>query len=66
MKVSYHPANFGGHRQCGSGDIMVLVCHVISQDHLINGSYDFVGRSTSKQVTTLQNLAAIVTLVVEL
>ena len=66
MKVSYHPANFGGHRQCGSGDIMVLVCHVISQDHLINGSSDFVRRSTSKQVTTLQNLVAIVTLAVEL
>ena len=66
MKVSYHPANFGGHRQCGSRDIMVLVCHVISQDHLINGSSDFVGRSTSKQVTTLQNLVAIVTLAVEL
>ena len=24
---------FGGHRHCGIGDIMVLVCQVISQDH---------------------------------
>ena len=29
IKVSYHPAKFGGHRHCGSGDIMILVCHVI-------------------------------------
>ena len=28
-------AKFGGHRHCGSGDIMVLVCQVISQDHMI-------------------------------
>ena len=33
-----YPAKFGGHRQCGSGDIMVLVCHVISQDHVIKGA----------------------------
>ena len=23
--VSHHPAKFGGHRHCGSGDIMFLV-----------------------------------------
>ena len=23
---------------CGSGDIMILVCHVISQDNVIKGS----------------------------
>ena len=23
--VSHHPANFGGHSRCGSGDIMFLV-----------------------------------------
>ena len=27
--LSYHPAKFSGHRHCGSGDIIVLVCHVI-------------------------------------
>ena len=32
------PATFGGHRPCGSGDITVLVCHMILQDHFINGS----------------------------
>ena len=27
-RVSHHPAEFGGQRHCGSGDIMALVCHV--------------------------------------
>ena len=34
IKVSYHPAKFGGHRHTGSEDI-ILVCQVISQDHVI-------------------------------
>ena len=29
LKVSFHPAMFGGHRRCSSGDVNVLVCHVI-------------------------------------
>ena len=57
---------FIGHRNCGSGDIMVLACHVISQDDVTKQSYDFMGRSLSKQVNTLQNLVAIATLVLEL
>ena len=28
IKVNYHPAKFGGHRRCGSGNMMALVCHV--------------------------------------
>ena len=57
---------FIGHRNCGSGDIMVLACHVISQDDLTKQSYDFMGRSPSKEVNILQNLVAIATLVVEI
>ena len=41
----YHPVKFGGHRRCGSGDQNDLVCHVISQDHMIKGSCDFTGHS---------------------
>ena len=33
--VSRHPTKSGGHRDSGIADAMVLVCHVISQDHLI-------------------------------
>ena len=37
IKVSYHLAKFGGHWHSGSGDIIILVCHVISQDHVTKG-----------------------------
>ena len=29
--VSQHSAKFGGYRHCGSDDIIILVCHGISQ-----------------------------------
>ena len=32
-QVNLDPTEFCGHRHCVSGDVMVLVCHVISQDH---------------------------------
>ena len=62
--ISYHPAKFGGHRHCGSGD-MILV-YVILQDQVIKGSCDFMGRSPSKKVTILPSLVAIGTLLVEM
>ena len=37
IKVGYHPVKFRGHRHSDNGDIVVLVCHVISQDHMIKG-----------------------------
>ena len=48
IKKSHHPAKFGVHRHCGSGDITILVCHVILQDHMIKESCDFRGRSPSR------------------
>ena len=41
--MSYHPAKFGGHKHSGSRYIMVLVCHVISEDQVIKGSCNFMG-----------------------
>ena len=35
MKIGYYPAKFGGHRHCGSEDVMILVCHVVLEDHAI-------------------------------
>ena len=32
--ISHQSFRFGGHRQSGSGNIMVLVCHVILEDHV--------------------------------
>ena len=37
LEVSHHPAKFGDYRHCGSGDRMVLVCHVISQELVTKG-----------------------------
>ena len=34
-------------RRCGSEDVMVLVCHVILQDHVTKRFCDFMGRSVS-------------------
>ena len=62
--MSQHSTNFGVHRNCSIGDIMVLVCHIISQNHLIKVSFDFMRRSPSRQVSILQKLVAITTLVV--
>ena len=39
---------FGGHRHSGSRDIIILGCHVIAQDHEIEGSCYFLGRSISR------------------
>ena len=38
--MRYHPVKFGGRSHSTSGVIMILVCHMISQDRLIKGSYD--------------------------
>ena len=41
MKISYHPTKFGGHKDCGGEDIMILVCHVILENHVIKMSCEF-------------------------
>ena len=46
----YHPANFGkfgGPKHCFVRDIVTLVYHMISQDHAIKGSCDFIYKSQS-------------------
>lgn len=48
LKVSYTCAKFVGHMLSGSGDIMVLHCHVISKDHVIKGSCNFMSKSPLK------------------
>ena len=59
LKVNYLPGKFDGHKLCRSGDIIVLVCHVISQDHMMKQACNTTGKSPLRQVTILQNLAAI-------
>ena len=35
LKISHHPSKFGGQGHYGSWDIIVSVCHVISQERVI-------------------------------
>ena len=46
--VNHISAKFGGDRHHNSGDIMLLVCHLVSHDHVIKESCEFVGRSPSR------------------
>ena len=46
-KVGYFPAKYGSHGHSDSGDIVISVCHLISKDHVIKGSFDFMVRSLS-------------------
>ena len=39
--VSNRPGTFGGQKYCGSGDVMFLICHVISQDYVTQEPCDF-------------------------
>ena len=45
INEGYYYEKFVGHRHCDSGDKMILVCHVILQDHNIKGTSEFMGRS---------------------
>ena len=66
IKVSYYIEKFCGHRCCGSEDITILVCHVISKNHEIKGLCDFLGMIPSKKVRILPGLVTIDTLIVEI
>ena len=64
LKVGHHPAKFGGHKRCVSGDIIVLDCRTILQSHMIKGSCGFMGRSPSRWANIQPSLVAIGPLVV--
>ena len=66
VKVGYHPVKFGGHRHSDNGDIVLPVCHVILQDHMIKVSCDFIGRSLSRYVAISPSLVTISTVVVKI
>ena len=52
--ANHYSTKHGDHRHCGSGEIMVLVSHVISQDLVIEGSSDFMGENTSRKSSLFQ------------
>lgn len=66
FKASYHPAKLGGHRHSGSGYLTGLVCHMILQNLVIKGSYDFMDRGPSIYVTIPPSLMATCKVVAEI
>ena len=58
---SYYFAMFHSHWYWSSanGDIRYLICHVISQKHVIEESSDIVNGSSSWYVTTLPSLVVV-------
>ena len=52
-------------RYSSGGHIIVLVCHMILQDHVIKGPSNIMGRSPIGLVTILSSLVAIDIVVVE-
>ena len=47
VMVSHHFAKINGHRHCDSEDLMVLVCHMILQNHVIKMLCELIGGSSS-------------------
>ena len=43
--VSHHTAEFGGPKDCGSRDIIVLLDQVILKNHMIEELCDFMGET---------------------
>ena len=50
LKVSHHRVKFDDRKHYGIGDIMVLICHVISKDDAIKASCDIMGRGPTCKV----------------
>ena len=66
VAISYHPAKFVSHRHSGSGHVMVFVCRMTLQDHLIKALNDFMVRSPSRCVTILPSLVVMGTAALDL
>ena len=64
--ASHNFAMFGGHWSDASEGITSLVFRVTSEDHLSEGSHDFMGGSSSLYVTTLPSVIAVDIVVVEI
>ena len=64
--MSHHLAIFDGHCSSAIEDIKYLMCHVTSQNHLIERSSSFVSGILSWHATTLPSLVVIVIVVVEM
>ena len=64
--MSHHLAMFGGHWSSASEDIKFLIRNVTLQDHMIQGSSNFMSVSSSWYIITLPDLMAIGIVVVDI
>ena len=48
LTVCHHPAKSDDHRYCDSGDILFLICPMISQDHWMKESCGFADENLSR------------------
>ena len=64
--VSLHFAMFGDHWSSASRNMMYLICHVISQNPVIEGSINFMSENSLWYVTIWPSLMAIGVAVVEI
>ena len=63
--LSHHLALFGVHQSSAIGDVTYLTCPMTSQQHVTEGKYGFMGRSSPLCLTILPGLLAIGIVVVE-
>ena len=66
LTVSHNLAMFGGYWFSASGDMKYLICHVISQNYVIEGSSNFTKGSSSLYISTLSSFVAIGIVLVEM
>ena len=64
--VSHHLAMFGNLWSVTNEDLKYLICHVTSQNHMIEGSVNFMSGRSSSYVTTLPRFLAIGIVVAEI
>ena len=57
LTVGHHLAIFGVYQFSESRDIAYLLCHEISQEHVMEGSYDIIRRNSSLKITNQQSLS---------
>ena len=58
LLVSHTLVKFGGHSHRGSGNIIVLFCDVILQDHVTKGYSNIMEKNLATLVSILPSLVA--------
>ena len=59
LTVIHHLAMFGGYWNSASGSAKYSICHMASQNHMIEGSRNFMSGNSSLCITTLLLLEVI-------